>query len=139
MSILATGLFEFGSKLIDRIFPDKEKAAQAQLELAKLQQSGDLAQLAAETALIKGQQEINKVEAASQSIWVAGWRPFAGWVGGAALAYAAIIEPLFRFIAQVVFNYFGSFPVLDTTITMQVLFGLLGLGAYRSYDKKSAK
>lgn len=134
-----TGIFDFGSKVMDKIFPDPAKAHEAKLELLKLQQSGELAKLAAETDLIKGQLEINKVEAGSDSIWVAGWRPFAGWVGGAALAYAAILEPLLRFAAQVGFGYIGFFPVLDTTITMQVLFGLLGLGAYRSYDKKNSK
>ena len=50
-------------------------------------------------------------------------------------AYAAIGEPLARFIAQVLFDYAGVFPQIDTTITMQVLFGLLGLGAFRSIEK----
>jgi len=48
----------------------------------------------------------------------------------------AIFEPIGRFIAAVGFGYEGEFPVIDTTITMQILFGILGLGAMRSYDKK---
>ena len=131
-------LFDFGGKLIDKIFPDPQKAQEAKIELFKLQQTGELAKLAAETDIIKGQLEINKEEAKSASWWVAGWRPFCGWVGGAGLAYAAIVEPLARFVASVGFGYLGVFPVIDTTITMQVLFGLLGLGAMRSFDKKNA-
>jgi hypothetical protein len=80
------------------------------------------------------QTDINKVEAASSSMFVAGWRPFVGWVGGFGLAYAAILEPILRLIATL-WGYTGEFPVIDTTITMQILFGLLGLGAMRSYDK----
>jgi hypothetical protein len=42
---------------------------------------------------------------------------------------------MIRFVAKVWFGYAGFFPVLDTNITMQVLFGILGLGAFRSYEK----
>lgn len=130
-------LFDFGGKLIDKIFPDPQKAQEAKIELFKLQQNGELAQLAADTQLAKGQLDVNLEEAKSTNWWVAGWRPACGWVGAAGLAYGAILEPLARFVAAVGFGYAGAFPALDTTITMQILFGLLGLGAMRSYDKKN--
>jgi hypothetical protein len=63
------------------------------------------------------------------------WRPFVGWICGFALAYAAIVDPFLSFIARVVFGYSGDFPALDTTITMQALFAILGLGGYRSFEK----
>lgn len=132
-------LFDFGGKLIDKIFPDPQKAQEAKIELFKLQQNGELAILAAETQLAKGQLDVNLEEAKSTNWWVAGWRPACGWVGAAGLAYSAILEPFARFVASVGFGYMGVFPVLDTTITMQILFGLLGLGAMRSYDKKNGK
>jgi hypothetical protein len=122
-----SALLNIGNTLITKLFPDPAQAAQAQLELLKLQQNGDLATMVAQT-------DINKVEAASSSMFVAGWRPFVGWVGGFGLAYAAILEPILRLIATLC-GYTGEFPVIDTTITMQILFGLLGLGAMRSYDK----
>lgn len=131
-------LFDFGSKVVERLFPDPKQAADAKIELFKLQQSGELARLAAETDLAKGQLEINKAEAGSNSLFVAGGRPFVIWVGGFGLAYASILEPLLRFTAAVGFGYHGTFPEINTEITMQVLFGLLGLGAMRSYDKKNA-
>ena len=77
----------------------------------------------------------NTEEAKSTSIFIAGWRPFLGWVGGFGLAYAAIIEPVSRFIAQVGFHYAGAFPLIDTTITMQVLSGLVGFGIMRTVEK----
>lgn len=138
MSLSGFGeLFDFGSKIVDKLFPDANAAASAKIELFKLQQTGELAQLAAETDLAKGQIGVNTVEAGNASTFVSGWRPFVGWVGGLGLAYAAILEPVARFVAAVGFHYTGAFPVLDTTITMQLLFGLLGLGTMRSYDKKN--
>ena len=81
------------------------------------------------------QLEVNKAEASSANWFVAGWRPFVGWTCAVALAYVAICEPLARFIAQVGFAYKGSFPIIDTSLTMQVLLGMLGLGAMRSVEK----
>ena len=64
---------DLGNTLISRIFPDPAQADAAKLELLKLQQSGDLAQMTAQT-------DINKVEAANTSLFVSGWRPAIGWV-----------------------------------------------------------
>lgn len=125
--------------LLDKLFPDPAKAGEAKLKLLELQQAGQLAELEAETKLVQGQLDINKNEALSQSVFVAGWRPFVGWTCGGALAYVGMLEPLLRFVASVGFGYTGTFPVIDTTITMQVLFGMLGLGAMRSFDKSQSK
>lgn len=80
--------------------------------------------------------EVNKVEAGSDDKFVRRWRPFVGWVGGLAFAYATILEPVARFIAKVVFGYEGEFPGIDTNLTMQVLLGLLGLGFLRTREKE---
>ena len=132
--LLLSGLFDLGKGLIDRLFPDPAAKAAAQLELLKMQQAGDLAQLAADTDLAKLQIQTNIAEAAG-NWFTAGWRPCIGWVCGAGLAYAAMIEPFARFIAKVWFGYTGEFPVIDTTLTMQILMGMLGLGAMRSVEK----
>ena len=124
-----TAIVTVGSQLITRLFPDPAQAAAANLELTKMQMSGELAQ-------ITGQLDINKVEAASTSVFVSGWRPFVGWVCGLGLGYVAIVEPIARFIATMV-GYTGNFPIIDTTITMQVLMGMLGLAGMRSFDKKN--
>ena len=132
--LLLSGLFDLGKGLIDRLFPDPAAKAQAQLELLKMQQAGDLAQLAADTDLAKLQIQTNIAEA-SGNWFTAGWRPFIGWICGVSLCYVAIIEPVARFVAQVWFHYTGAFPIINTDLTMQVLLGLLGLGAMRSVEK----
>lgn len=127
-------ILEIGKGIINRLFPDPAAAAAAQLELLKMQQNGDLAQLAADTDLAKLQIQTNIAEA-SGNWFTAGWRPCIGWVCGAGLAYAALIEPFARFIAKVGFGYVGDFPAIDTNLTMQILMGMLGLGAMRSIEK----
>ena len=88
-----------------------------------------------QNAILVGQIDINKIEAAHPSIFVSGWRPFVGWSCGFALCYVSILEPIGRFIAVVGFGYAGEFPQIDTVITMQVLLGLLGIGGMRTFDK----
>lgn len=122
-----TALLDIGGKVIDRIWPDPTQAAQAKLELFKLQQSGDL-------ALIAGQLEINKVEAASASAFTSGWRPAIGWVCGAGFAVQFVIGPLGEW-ASALAGHPVKFPQMDTGTMMPLLFGMLGLGAYRTAEK----
>ena len=117
---------DVGKTLIEKIWPDPVKQSEELRKLEELHQKGDLAELNARIKLITGQLEINKIEASHKSIFVAGWRPFVGWVCGFGLAYVSIIEPIMRFIAKIS-GYTGEFPVIDTTLTMQVLIGMLGL------------
>ena len=128
-------ILEIGKGIINRLFPDPAQAAAAQLELLKMQQNGELAQLASETDLAKLQLQVNVEEAKSTNWFVAGWRPFVGWTCGAGLVYVAVLEPLARFAAKVAFGYSGEFPSISTDITLQVLLGMLGLGAMRSVEK----
>lgn len=129
-----SAIFELGKTAIDKIWPDPSKRAEELFKLEQLKQQGDLAKLQAEVSLMLGQIEINKVEAQHPSVFVAGWRPAVGWVGAGAFAYSTIIEPFMRFVATI-YGYAGDFPKLDDNLTMQILFGLLGLGALRSYEK----
>lgn len=112
-----------GGVVSDLVTTDKERLA-AEIEMRKLDQAIDLAQI-----------DVNKEEAKSASVFVAGWRPAIGWTCGLAFAYAAVFEPFLRFASQVWWGYSGSFPVIDTDLTMQVLFGILGLGALRTAEK----
>jgi hypothetical protein len=113
---------------LDKFFPD------ADTEL-----KGKLAEAASEInnsyQLQLSQLEINKVEAGSTSLFVSGWRPAIGWVCGVSLLYAALVEPIARFIATVLFTYTGMFPIINTELTLQILLGLLGLAGMRSYEK----
>ena len=49
-------LLDVGGKLIDKLIPDPEAKAKAQLELAKMAQDGELAKMANETDLYKTEQ-----------------------------------------------------------------------------------
>ena len=128
-------ILEIGKGIINRLFPDPAAAAAAQLELLKMQQNGELALLASETDLAKLQIQVNVEEAKSTNWFVAGARPFIMWTCGVALAYVSIVEPVSRFVAKVWFGYVGDFPIIDTNLTMQILMGILGLGAYRTVEK----
>jgi hypothetical protein len=122
-----TAILDIGSKVIDRVWPDPAQAASAKLELFKLQQSGELQQ-------IMGQLEINKVEAANASVFVSGWRPFIGWICGAACAWNWIGISIAKVVAA-----FLQYPVnlspADLSEMMPVLLGMLGLGALRTVEK----
>ena len=122
-----SALLDIGGKVIDRVWPDPIQAATAKLELIKLQQSGELAAMA-------GQLEINKVEAASASVFVSGWRPFIGWVCGIACAWNWIGLKIALFAAAY-FDHPLTLASADLSEMMPVLLGMLGIGGLRTIEK----
>ena len=122
-----SALLDVGSKVIDRVWPDPAQAASAKLELMKLQQSGEL-------ALIAGQMDINKVEAANPSVFVSGWRPGIGWVCGAGFAVQFVVGPLAEW-GSALYGHPVKFPQMDTGTMMPLLLGMLGLGGMRTAEK----
>jgi hypothetical protein len=127
-------VLNFGSKLLDKFIPDPVAKAAAQLELVKAAQTGELAKLAAETSLIQGQIETNKIEAASSNIFIAGWRPYIGWICGSGLAVQFLISPVATFICDL-FGKHIIMPSLDMGTLMALLISLLGLGGMRTAEK----
>lgn len=127
--------FDLIEKAMDKIWPDKNERLKAQAALEQAKQAGDLKAIEYEWENARQQLEVAKAEAAHPSLLVSGGRPFVIWVCGGALAYAAILEPIMRFVAAVFFGYTGQFPEIDTVITGQVLTGVLGLGGYRMVEK----
>jgi|SRR3569623_405676 len=123
----------FGT-LIDKIFPDAQKASEAKLKLFELQQNGELARMAEENKLALGQMEINKVEAADPNLFKSGWRPAIGWICGLGLLYQLFLRPLLGWVAM---SYLGwqAPPSLDMETLMTLLFGILGLGGLRTFEK----
>ncbi len=122
-----TILLGLGSKLIDRFFPDAEKAAEAKLELFKMQMSGELAQMTAQT-------DINKVEAANPRLFVSGARPFIMWVCGLGCAWNWLGLPICIFISHVI-NHPIDVSQANLTEMMPLLMGMLGLGSMRTFEK----
>lgn len=129
-----SAVLDIGGSLIKHFFPDAKDQDAARLKLLELQQSGALAELAASTDLAKAQDAINQVEAGSSSLFIAGWRPAIGWICGLAFLWSFVLEPICAFLATL-YGWQGTLPRLNTSEIMPVLLGMLGLGAYRSYDK----
>lgn len=105
---------------IDKIWPDKSEAERAQATLLLAQ--------------VQGQIDTNKAEAASSSVFVAGWRPSVGWVCSAALAWQLILAPSIQWGATI----YGKpvvLPPLDTETLISLLFALLGIGGMRTVEK----
>lgn len=124
---------DIGSQLITRLFPDPAQQSEARLKLLELQQSGVLAQLTADTDLAKGQIAVDQVEAASPNMFVAGWRPFIGWVCGAGLAYQFVAAPLLSWGVALIGHPITA-PSLDMGTLVTLLFGMLGLGGMRTAE-----
>lgn len=120
--------------VIERLFPDPAKQAEARLELAKLQQTGELAAMAADVQLASNQSVTNTEEAKSTNMFIAGWRPFVGWVCGVGFA-VQMLGPLLAWAAAL-FGHPVAFPPLDFTIMGSTLAGMLGLGGMRTYEKR---
>jgi hypothetical protein len=118
---------EIGNTLINKIFPDPAQASQAKLELLKLQQSGELATMTAQT-------DINKQEATNQSVFVSGWRPAIGWVCALALVYQYLLRPLRTWGFMAAGYNFPPMVGLDENL-WQLMMGMLGLGGLRTFEK----
>lgn len=139
MALVDTGLgavFEFGSKIIDKIFPDKTEAEKIKLSMYEMQMRGELQELNNIFQVAIEQAKVNSVEAASSSLWVSGWRPFVGWICGSALAYNYIIMPLLVYVCKLTSPEAPPMPALDSGELITLLMGMLGIGVLRSYDKQ---
>lgn len=132
--LLLGPLSDLVKSVLNKIWPDPAQQAEAQFKLAQLVQSGELAQLAAQTDLAKAQIGVNQAEASSGSLFVAGWRPFIGWVCGAALVYQYIARPLITWGALAAGHTLPPMPGLDENL-WQLLLGMLGLGGLRTVEK----
>ena len=126
MSIVSS-LIGPATSLLDKFIEDKDQ------KMALAHEISTMAERHAQE-LAKGQLEVNKVEAASKSMFVAGWRPFIGWVCGIGFLANFILIPMANFglaLAEVSI----TIPMIDTTQMMPVLMGMLGLGAMRTVEK----
>lgn len=131
-----TAAMDLGKMAIARIWPDPVKQAEEERKLLELSQNGDIAQLNAKVQLLLGQMKINEKEAEHKSIFVAGWRPFIGWVGGAALAYNFVVYPLMLW-GWAIGAPIGveAPPMVEAGELYTIILGMLGIAATRSYDK----
>jgi len=120
--------------ILDKFFPDPAAANDAKLKLMQMAQNGELAQLDADLKLATGQMEVNKVEAASTSLFVAGWRPAIGWICGAAFAFKFVVGPS-AVVLMAMAGHPITLPEFDFTEMSTILLGMLGLGGLRTVEK----
>lgn len=133
-SIVGGNIGEAVAKIVGLFKVDPTVALQKQVELQEIQlqlQSKLQDQIQAQ---LQGQLDTNKQEAASQKIFIAGWRPFIGWICGSGLGIQFIVNPIVTWIAALA-KHPVAFPSLDLGTLMTLLFGMLGLGAMRTYEK----
>lgn len=83
---------------------------------------------------LMGQVETNQVEAASGSVFVAGWRPFIGWVGGAGLAWSFVVGPAVEYTARLA-GWAGTMPEFNFEQLITIVLAMLGVGGMRTLEK----
>ena len=104
--------------IVDNIFTSKDEKLTHEEIRIRLAQEPDMAQI-----------ELNKIEAGHRSIFVAGWRPFMGWVGGLGLFNMFLLNPWIQWISG------KEGPNLPEDIIMELVYCLLGLGTLRTIEK----
>lgn len=112
-----------GLRIVDKFVPDPEEKARAEAELR-----------AALLAWDQGQSATNAAEAQSGNWFVAGWRPWIGWVCGVALAVQFVFGPLAVWACELAGRPIRSPPALDDML-WELMFGMLGLGGLRTFEK----
>lgn len=120
--------------LLDKVIPDKDAREKMAHDIALLAETQAHAQIMAQV-------KVNMQEAAHKSLFVAGWRPGAGWTCVIAMFFNFVAAPLINW-GTAIFGVLGPdgnvivLPTLDLSIMMPVLLGMLGLGGMRSYEKR---
>ncbi len=109
--------------IVDGLFTSDEE---------RLDREAVLARLAQRPALI--QAEINRIEAQHRSVFVAGWRPFIGWVCGAGLAWAFLGHAIFEWAAALWWPGVVA-PNIVTDHLFELVLSMLGLGGLRTFEK----
>jgi hypothetical protein len=120
---VAKSIVGVAGKVLNKFVADKDLKVKLQHELKTAFHAANLAQI-----------DLNKQEAAHQSMFVAGWRPFVGWTCGVALAYHFLIAPLLGFML-VLYGIDTPMPEFEFSQLSTILMGMLGLGGLRSYEK----
>ena len=116
------------STLLDKFIPDATERQKLAHEIATMAEKNM-------HEISMAQIEVNKTEAASNSIFKGGWRPFIGWVCGVAFAYHFVLQPFLIFILTTLGQPVPYLPEFDMASLMTVLGGLLGLGGLRTFEK----
>ena len=116
------------SDILGKVVEDKDQKARLAHEIATMAERHA-------QELAKGQIDINKEEAKSRNIFIAGWRPFVGWTCGLALFWHFLGLPVTLFVTGWFNLQHPPLPEFDMQSLMTVLLGMLGLGGMRTFEK----
>lgn len=126
--------------LLERLLPDPKASAEAKLELMRLAQSGELAQLEADKQIQLGQISVNLEDAKAGGIFRAGWRPFLGWTCGVALAWEWVFKQIFVTVWVLASSTpLPALPQLNLEQIAGLVLALLGLGTMRTVERVKGK
>lgn len=114
--------------IVDRFVETDDEKRAAEIIKAKMMMQPSLVQT-----------ELNKIEAAHRSVFVAGWRPFIGWVCGLALLYNFVVRDLLAWLILNTGIEASMPPDLAMEELLTVLLGMLGLGAFRTAEKMAGR
>jgi hypothetical protein len=129
--VLATLLQFLGGPIVQKILDFIPDPAERQKQQFALMQAAQEAAARADA----DQRDIDKAEAASPSVFVAGWRPAVGWLCVLTLAYQWMAAPLLTWALTIAGATVPAFPVLNGSDTQTLLYALLGIGGLRTVDK----
>lgn len=114
------------NKLVDLI-PDPNARAKAKEDFEK-----EL--LGAVTQASNAQAKINEIEAAHTSVFVAGWRPFIGWICGVGILWAFVAQPVVVWYLALSGSTV-TVPEINTDGLYQLVLAMLGMGGLRTFEK----
>ena len=120
-------------RIIDKLIPDPQAKAAAQLEAMRMAQAGEFKELDNQLQRDLAQIAVNQTEAASPDAFKSSWRPGAGYVCVLGLAYQFLLQPLLAWLSGL--QGWPVPPVLDLGSLMTLLGGMLGLGGMRTSEK----
>lgn len=135
--LLIGGIIDTVGKVADSLFTSDEERARLQIEATKAETDA----FRAESERMAGQVEINKIEAAHPSLFVAGWRPGIGWVCVISLAYQFVLYPLLLWgwgafqAAGWISATLSAPPLLDVEALMVLVTAMLGIAGARTWEK----
>ena len=110
--------------VLNKFVADKNLKMKLEHELKTQLQTANLSQI-----------EVNKIEAASKSWFVAGWRPSVGWVCSLAMMYHFILAPMIQFAIGIA-GIQVDLPEFEFSQLSTILMAMLGMAGLRTYEKK---
>jgi len=124
----SSDLVSSAARLVDELYTTDDERLDKKAILARITQEAD-----------RLQTNVNLAEAKHRSLFIAGWRPFIGWICGMALAWHFLFSPVGEFVLAGQGIDTSAWPRFDLSTLNTVLFGILGLGTLRTAEKTAGR